>query len=123
MTVKEEENNCIFLSLVFLDQLSKYFADKFGFVIVQNKGVAFSLLNNIHPIFIALVLVVLLRTCFNKIWFVLIMAGGLSNLIDRIRLGYVVDFIDLKFWPVFNLADVFITIGMLGVLHGYLRRQ
>ncbi|MBO7237746.1 MAG: signal peptidase II, partial [Elusimicrobiaceae bacterium] len=45
---------------------------------------------------------------------VLILGGALGNLYDRITLGFVVDFIDLRVWPVFNAADSFITVG--GVL-------
>ena len=40
-----------------------------------------------------------------------IMGGALSNMIDRLRFGYVVDFLDFRVWPVFNFADSFITIG------------
>jgi signal peptidase II len=48
----------------------------------------------------------------------LILGGALGNLLDRIRLGYVVDFIDLRWWPVFNLADSAIVVGVcLLVLH------
>ena len=43
----------------------------------------------------------------------LIISGGLSNLIDRAYFGCVIDFIDLGFWPVFNLADIFITLGAI----------
>ena len=42
---------------------------------------------------------------------VLILGGALGNLYDRIALGFVVDFIDLRVWPVFNAADSFITVG------------
>lgn len=49
----------------------------------------------------------------QKLFLVLIFSGALSNLIDRIRLGCVVDFIDLGIWPVFNLADIYITIGII----------
>lgn len=42
----------------------------------------------------------------------MIFGGGLSNLVDRIRQGYVVDFIQFGWWPVFNLADSAITIGV-----------
>lgn len=41
-----------------------------------------------------------------------IAAGALGNLCDRLRLGYVVDMIDLKWWPVFNVADIGITVGI-----------
>jgi signal peptidase II len=39
------------------------------------------------------------------------LGGALGNLLDRLRLGYVTDFVDLRFWPVFNVADSAITIG------------
>lgn len=41
----------------------------------------------------------------------LVAGGALGNLLDRIRLGYVVDFIDFRVWPVFNVADIGITVG------------
>ncbi|KKP78386.1 MAG: Lipoprotein signal peptidase [Candidatus Moranbacteria bacterium GW2011_GWF2_35_39] len=43
----------------------------------------------------------------------LIFSGAISNIIDRLFFGCVIDFIDLKFWPVFNLADIYITIGVV----------
>lgn len=43
-----------------------------------------------------------------------ILGGAIGNVIDRIRLGYVVDFIDPIAWPAFNLADVFIVLGVIG---------
>jgi signal peptidase II len=45
----------------------------------------------------------------------LVIGGSVSNLVDRIRLGHVTDFIDFKFWPAFNLADSFIVVGV-GIL-------
>ena len=41
----------------------------------------------------------------------LVIAGGLGNLIDRVMTGYVIDFIDFRFWPVFNFADICVTVG------------
>jgi signal peptidase II len=49
---------------------------------------------------------------FEKTSLVFILSGAVSNLIDRIVHGCVIDFIDLKFWPVFNSADIYITIGV-----------
>ena len=46
----------------------------------------------------------------------LVIGGSVSNLIDRIRLGHVTDFIDLKYWPAFNLADTFIVVGVAALL-------
>jgi len=42
----------------------------------------------------------------------LVLGGSVANLLDRVRLGYVTDFLDLDYWPAFNLADTFITIGV-----------
>ena len=41
-----------------------------------------------------------------------VLGGSVSNLLDRIRQGYVTDFLDLEYWPAFNLADTFIVVGV-----------
>jgi len=43
----------------------------------------------------------------------LVLGGTIGNLIDRLHLGYVTDFIDFKVWPVFNVADMSTTIGVI----------
>ena len=51
----------------------------------------------------------------------LVLGGSLGNLLDRIRLGHVTDFLDFRYWPAFNLADVFIVVGvamLFGALAG-----
>ena len=53
----------------------------------------------------------------------LLIGGSLANLIDRLRLGHVTDFIDLRFWPAFNLADSFIVLGVLVLLAALLLPQ
>jgi signal peptidase II len=50
---------------------------------------------------------------FFNFGLILIVSGALGNLIDRLRFGYVIDFIDVRIWPVFNIADSAITIGTL----------
>jgi signal peptidase II len=46
----------------------------------------------------------------------LVIGGSVSNLIDRVRLGHVTDFLDFTYWPAFNLADSFIVVGVLTLL-------
>lgn len=46
----------------------------------------------------------------------LVIGGSLSNLVDRVRLGHVTDFLDFRFWPAFNLADTFIVVGVAALL-------
>ena len=93
---------------------------------VENRGAAFGIGNNdtitfiiISIIIISMVVRFLLTQLerldrFVLISLVLILAGGVGNLIDRVFRGYVIDFVDitpvLKF-PIFNLADIYITLG------------
>ncbi|MFB3880537.1 MAG: signal peptidase II [Armatimonadota bacterium] len=53
----------------------------------------------------------------------LIVGGALGNLADRLCHGAVIDFIDLKVWPVFNVADIAITVGVAGLAIGAVRRK
>jgi len=90
---------------------------------VQNSGIAFGLFASAT----AAVTVVTSAAVIWMLWFFarsgarhpvlpaalgLLIGGSLSNLVDRIRLGYVTDFIDFKYWPAFNLADSFIVVGV-----------
>ena len=49
----------------------------------------------------------------TQVFLSLILAGAIGNLIDRVRFGYVIDFLDFRIWPVFNIADSAITIGTI----------
>ena len=53
----------------------------------------------------------------------LLIGGSLANLTDRIRLGHVTDFLDLRFWPAFNLADTFIVVGVVVLLGALLASE
>lgn len=105
---------------------------------VQNTGAAFGLFKGQQAWFILLSLVVIgwlvweLRArqtlAPTMRWgSALILGGAVGNVIDRLRLGYVTDFIDFHVWPVFNLGDSAITIGvallLLHSLGGTRRRQ
>lgn len=115
------------LALVFalLDQLSKYFLVKFYIVpLVFNAGIVFGLPVDAEImivftiIFIPILLYVAAKELrlnhpISLLSLSLIVGGGVGNLIDRIRLGHVIDFISVWKWPKFNLADAFLTIGVL----------
>jgi signal peptidase II len=105
----------------------------FSLTHVQNTGVAFGLLAGLSPFVTALAALTLLFVLFYNRgrWQgsrlvragVALMAGGAAgNLLDRVRLGFVVDYLDLHVWPVFNLADVAIVVGA-GVLVLALSRE
>ena len=97
----------------------------FHFTYVQNTGAAFSsflgqqwLFALIFAVFTAAMVYELKKNTmgflpFERWCLVSIWAGGLGNMIDRVRLGYVVDMIEVEFirFPVFNVADCFITCG------------
>ena len=93
----------------------------FSLTLVFNKGVAFGLFND-KP-YLVYILLILLGGCFipllnylkeetlnSRIMAGLIFGGALGNIIDRIRLGAVIDFLDFKIWPVFNFADTAISV-------------
>lgn len=99
---------------------------------VTNTGTAFGLFQNQAAVFlwlgiVAMALVLLLvfsrSPTFGNVWARLALGlelgGGIGNLIDRLRWGQVVDFVDLRVWPVFNVADASITVGVV-VLAVYL---
>ncbi len=94
------------------------------FVFVKNKGISWGLFNTMNSnnvLLIVTLLIVLGLIYFYKdfdypVALNLIIIGGLSNIIDRIIYGYVVDFINLGFFPVFNLADFSISLGFALIL-------
>ena len=87
-----------------------------GFSILQNARLFLSLLSIIAIIALSCMLIKARKgDTLSIISYILIISGALGNLIDRIRLGYVVDFLDFNIfgydYPVFNVADCFITVG------------
>ncbi|MDD5258722.1 MAG: signal peptidase II [bacterium] len=96
----------------------------FHFTYVQNSGGAFGILRGRTNLFIIISIIVILfivyfmfkeekKDYFVKVVCAFVLGGAISNLIDRIRLGYVVDFVDFQVWPVFDIADSAISIGMV----------
>jgi signal peptidase II len=90
---------------------------------VQNSGIAFGLFSDATGIVIVLTAVAVtamlayfarsgLRHPILPVALGLVLGGSVSNLFDRLRLGYVTDFLDVDYWPAFNLADTFIVLGV-----------
>lgn len=130
--------------IVAADQLTKYLTvanislggavpaipGLFDFTYVQNTGAAWSSFEGQHWLFVLVFAVfaafIIWEFPKNRMGFkpferwciVAVFAGGLGNIIDRVRLGYVVDMICLEFmdFPVFNVADCFISCGCIALM-------
>lgn len=127
----------IVLSVLSLDQLTKFLITRnlsynqsipaikgiFHLTLIHNRGAAFGILKNQLPLFIFTSIFAIILIYFElknnrhrksySVSLSLILAGALGNLIDRLFLGYVIDFLDFRIWPVFNVADSAITIGAI----------
>ena len=140
-------NIIIFVFLTFLDLLSKYLVKNnfninqrveinsyFDLIYVQNYGVSFGLLSGSVPywllILIGLIVVTLIsylmivsKKKIERIAYFVIIIGAISNILDRFINTYVVDFILLHYkqfyWPAFNLADIYITIGIIMLIMSF----
>jgi signal peptidase II len=97
---------------------------------VQNSGIAFGLFGSRTSIviFVTAVAVGAMLVFFARsgrrhpvlpVALGLVLGGSIANLVDRVRLGHVTDFLDLAAWPAFNLADTFIVVGV-AILFGAL---
>ncbi len=133
----------IALSVVIADRITKLICKEnlqplgsvpiikgvFHLTYVENTGAAFGMLQGRNWLFIPAIILVLVVLVYlltklktgsrlMKVSLALIMGGAVGNLIDRVWLGYVIDFFDFRIWPVFNVADSSIVVG--AILLGYL---
>ena len=136
----------IILTLFFADRITKnliinnqeflsrsvYINDFLNFELVWNTGIGFGLFSLeanllyhfitllIFTIIMILIYLIYLNKINNKFFFSMIIGGGLGNIYDRLIYHAVPDFIDLHFnqyhWFTFNLADIFITVGIIVIL-------
>lgn len=100
---------------------------------IRNFGAAFSLFQGerlpliLFSIAVIIIIIKLYKKIPNKIYVqistALLLGGIIGNLIDRVKLGYVIDFIDFTFWPAFNVADSAITLGVLGLIIYFLKKK
>jgi signal peptidase II len=130
--------------VVGLDQVSKYLISSliipgdsipiikniFHITLVHNTGIAFGMFKNQVAIFILVSSIAIILILYNLFQhkrngglhklelnaLCLILGGAIGNLIDRVMFGYVIDFLDFRIWPVFNIADSAITIGIIILL-------
>lgn len=125
------------IAIVIIDQGIKYYVQShmtlgmsipvingvFHITYILNPGAAFSILENQTTLLVAVTvgMLVALTYYYRHIaagpWLLrlgvgLLVGGAIGNLIDRVTTGYVVDFLDLRIWPVFNFADVAIVTGV-----------
>ena len=128
--------------LAILDQMSKILIGKyldgdlsiigefFQFQYSENRGIAFGIGVPKTALIILTILLIFVILYYaikelkidhkiTKISIALIIGGAIGNLIDRLVSGYVIDFIAIWSWPNFNLADIFITVGVLLILVNY----
>ena len=136
--------------VIVLDQTSKYIISHtltlyqtvkvfpfFNLMLLHNRGAAFSFLDQTGNVALWLfagiatavsvaIIIWLYRLPRGQVWqgcaLALILGGALGNLLDRLTRGHVVDFIHFKFWPVFNMADSCIFVGVV-LMAFFLLRQ
>lgn len=113
-----------FLRIISPGQSIPLIRDFFHITLVENSGAAFGIFKNQTSLFIILSFTAIAFIIYSlprlnktahlsKMALVMILGGAVSNLIDRIRFGYVIDYLDFRIWPVFNIADSFISIGAI----------
>lgn len=124
-------------AIILLDQVSKYLVRAmmvpgesiplipkvFHLTYVQNPGAAFGMFAHRTTFFIIIAVAVILFILaffqrvgqdqkLLRVGLALQLGGAVGNLIDRVRLGHVTDFFDFRVWPVFNVADMAIVVGV-----------
>ena len=136
------------LTVVILDQFSKYIVvenmalgesipiieEVFHLTYILNPGAAFGMFAHNRLFFIAIAVIVIgiiiwaRREILASPWEVkagcgLFLGGAIGNLIDRSRQGLVIDFFDFRIWPVFNIADIAICIGVGLIIWNLLKTE
>lgn len=136
------------ISVVIVDQFSKYLTVRtlvegqsipiikgfFHITFIYNKGAAFGILEEKQWIFILVALALLLTIYYlrkhiatedrrTQFGIALLVGGAVGNLIDRIRINKVIDYFDFLIWPVFNIADIAICLGVGIVLWMNIRQD
>jgi len=136
--VKKKSYFAIILVLALAaDQLTKFFSARltesipvvqnaFHITLVRNRGIIFGIMPGLGDVLVWIYLIVLgllvyfhdqfPKDRFSRVMLALLFAGVIGNFIDRIAFGYVIDFIDFRIWPVFNIADICLNAGVVGIV-------
>ena len=127
-----------FIKNNFLINESKQLNNFLDIVYIQNYGVSFGFLSGLVSYWVLVILGLLVTSLIyylmirsykrlEKLAYFIIIIGALSNILDRIINSYVVDFISLHYydfyWPAFNLADIYITIGIIMLIISFFIRS
>ena len=137
----------ITLIIIFIDQITKFLIkinfelnqtlpilkNIFHLTYIHNFGAGFGILQQQRFILIFISIIVIGFILFYldrikekerllQILVGFILGGTIGNLIDRIAYGYVIDFLDFRVWPIFNFADSFVTIGVIGLIIYFWRK-
>src|SRR3989338_9070206 len=140
----EKKNVVVFsteLIIILIDQLSKFFVrtnfqlsqsipiinNIFHLTYINNTGAGFGILKAqaLILIFVSIAVIGVIFYNFDKIkneeillqvLVDFVLGGTIRNLIDRLAYGYVIDFLDFRIWPIFNFADSFVTMGVIGLI-------
>lgn len=113
-------SSLVIISILILDQVSKILVVRLNADYVCNSGYAFGILQEYLNVLLVLLVLVVAFYNFSKtarfnlyLGWAFVLGGGLGNMVDRLMRGCVVDFINLKIWPSFNVADAAITVGVV----------
>ena len=113
----------LIIATMELGQTITVIPNVFDLCYIQNHGAAFSILQGKTVFLITATVLMMAGLCVyamkmkdkiskaERIALAMIVGGGIGNLIDRVFLGYVTDFLDIHIIPIFNVADCFVTVG------------
>lgn len=133
--VLDRLTKALFMGLLLEGESLPVIRNVFHMTLIHNTGIAFGLFKNQGFVFIIIPVIAIILLGYNIYYFKcnneklsrtyilgfsLILGGAMGNLVDRILYGYVIDFIDFRVWPVFNIADTAITIGAVIIAFNFI---
>ena len=132
LVAADQAVKCFVASSMQLGESIPVVAGIFHITYIENPGAAFGMFANQRWVFIMAGVAVILaasamyrrltrESAMVRWGAALLLGGAAGNLIDRVRLGRVIDFLDFRVWPVFNIADIGICVGVACLMYALLR--